>query len=87
MAKSPLLTGEDPQGAEGLQTLLTLRSSLSPLIGSKDMWERRRCGTRRRWDALVTAAADDLKIERERISPNLEALPAPSLSVKKEPVA
>ena len=37
MAKSPLLTGEDPQGAEGLQTLLTLRSSLSPLMGGKDM--------------------------------------------------
>lgn len=37
ISKSPLLTGEDPQGAEGLQTLLTLRSSLSPLMGGKDM--------------------------------------------------
>ena len=38
LSKSPMLTGEDPQGAAGLQALLTLRTSLSPPLPANDMW-------------------------------------------------
>lgn len=31
ICKSPLLTGEDTEGAEGLKALMGLRSSLSPM--------------------------------------------------------
>lgn len=31
ICKSPLLTGEDAEGAEGLKALMGLRSSLSPM--------------------------------------------------------
>ena len=32
ISKSPLLTGEDPEGAAGLQALMSLRTSLSPTL-------------------------------------------------------
>ena len=32
LSKSPLLTGEDAEGAEGLKALMGLRSSLSPIV-------------------------------------------------------
>ena len=38
LSKSPMLTGEDPQGAAGLQALLTLRTSLSPPMAASDLW-------------------------------------------------
>ena len=35
--KSPLLTGEDPQGAAALQALMGLRSSLSPQLSTNEL--------------------------------------------------
>lgn len=36
ISKSPLLTGEDPEGAAGLQALMSLRTSLSPTLQAVD---------------------------------------------------
>lgn len=34
VCQSPMITGEDPEGAAGLQALMTLRTSLSPTLRS-----------------------------------------------------
>ena len=50
MSKSPLLTGEDPEGAAGLQALMSLRTSLSPTLHAVDeAWEKREGVRRRKW--------------------------------------
>lgn len=36
LSKSPLLTGEDLEGTEGLKALMGLRSSLSPMNQAMD---------------------------------------------------
>lgn len=76
MSKSPLLTGEDPEGAAGLQALMSLRTSLSPTLHAVDeAWEKGEGVRRRKWGALVSAATEKKEIE---------ALPKAVESVKKE---
>lgn len=76
MSKSPLLTGEDPEGAAGLQALMSLRTSLSPALHAVDeAWEKGEGVRRRKWGALVSAATEKKEIE---------ALPRAVESVKKE---
>ena len=48
ISKSPLLTGEDPEGAAGLQALMSLRTSLSPMLHAADEAWGRGAGVRRR---------------------------------------
>ena len=76
MSKSPLLTGEDPEGAAGLQALMSLRTSLSPTLHAVDeAWEKGEGVRCRTWGALVSAATEKKEIE---------ALPKAVESVKKE---
>lgn len=77
ISKSPLLTGEDPEGAAGLQALMSLRTSLSPMLQAADeAWGRGAGVRRRKWDALLTAATDGKKGE-------LESLPTAAMSAAK----
>ena len=76
MSKSPLLTGEDPEGAAGLQALMSLRTSLSPTLHAVDeAWEKGEGVRRRKWGALVRAATELMEFE---------ALAMPVESVKLE---
>lgn len=77
ICKSPLLTGEDAEGAEGLKALMGLRSSLSPMTQAAEEAQvfRVRLITSK-WGALLSAAndnANDVKLDP------LEKLPGPAM--------
>ena len=76
--KSPLITGEDKEGQEGLIALLSLRSSLSPIIQAQDeMYNWFGYFMDRKWGALVNAVNENGKgvVKGEP----LEKLPAPAV--------